>query len=285
MFPNNIDINGTQFTFVKQSRRGEVAIYTSGSLYARVGEKKVIEDKIALHKKFESFGFPVSPIVGQGAITAGSYYLEESLGEKCFSFLFQDDMKKFGMISPELFEKFLGVTEVFARAQLRSAISDKSTDSFSGLIGPKDLVKELPKFEEKILRRFDDAILELKVFPLVLTQGDFNPHNLFPIGVIDFEETYYGPFGYDLVTNIFSNNYFPETPGYEYIRLSSFTDEQKNLYYTCLDKICIQAGLPRVSAYREHFEFLRAIWLAKENHKLPKLQQWRYELFRKNYLE
>jgi len=118
----------------------------------------------------------------------------------------------------------------------------------------------------------------------VLTQGDFNPHNLFPEGVIDFEETYYGPAGYDLVTNIFSNTYFPETTGYEWIRLYSLTPEQKDIYYKRLDRIYTEAGLPAISDFCEHFEFLRAVWLTMRNHKTPKLQQWRYELFKKSYL-
>ena len=86
------------------------------------------------------------------------------------------------------------------------------------------------------------------------------------------------------MTNIFSNNYFPDTSGYEYIRLYSLTPEQKSLYYTRIDRIYTEAGLPKISEYREHFEFLRAIWLVRGNHRMPKLREWRYELFKKSYL-
>ncbi len=285
MDSETVVINGEIFKFVKRSRRGEVAVYTSGELYARVGEKSVIENMLALHQKFDGFGFPVAKIMGVGENDPAAYFLEESFGDKCFSFLFKDDFEKQGRVSEELFEKLISVAEKFARAQLRSAISEQVGDSFAKLVGPNDLHEELPEFSEKISTRYHEAVSTLKVFPSVLTHGDFNPHNLFPGGVIDFEETYYGPAGYDLVTNIFSNSYFPETPGYGWIRLYSLTPEQKNLYYTRLDKVYTEAGLPKISEYREHFEFLRAIWLVRGNHQAPKLQAWRYDLFKKAYFQ
>ncbi|MES2087993.1 MAG: aminoglycoside phosphotransferase family protein [Patescibacteria group bacterium] len=279
-----IIIDGKKFKIVRQSRRGEVTVYTSGKFYARVGKPEVVAAMLSLHKKFDSFGFPVAPTVGSGEFESQAYFIEESLGDECFSFLFKHDFDKDGVISPELFERFISVSEKFARAQLRSATVDMTDVSFTKLVGPDDLKDELPEFSQRISERYQQALTGLKVFPQVLTQGDFNPHNIFPKGVIDFEETYYGPAGYDLVTNIFSNEYFPSVTGYEYIRLSSFTDEQKALYYKRLDAIYIAAGLPKISDYLQHFEFLRAIWLVKRNHRMPKLQQWRYELFKKNYL-
>ena len=166
MDAEEITIEGKTFRFVKRSRRGEVAIYTSGDLYARVGEREVIERMLALHQKFDGFGFPVPVIMGRGEIAEGTYYLEESLGEQCFSRLFRDDIEKNGEISAELFEKFLKISEKFAKAQLRSAVSDKNLSTFAGLIGPQDLAKELPECGKKILRRFDETISALAVFPL-----------------------------------------------------------------------------------------------------------------------
>lgn len=278
-----IIINGEVFRLVKRSRRGEVAIYTSGKLYARLGEPGVVKEMMDLHKKFDRLGFPVPAIVGQGEMSAGAYYLEESLGEKRFSELFRDDMEKYGSISPELFEDFLEVSEKFARAQLRSAVSATEGLSLVDIVRPRDLAEELPEVGERLLKRFEEAVSVLTVFPSVLTQGDFNPHNLFPRGVIDFEKIYYAPYGYDLVTNICHINQFPESHDYEYYRGYSFSKEQESLYYERFDVIYVEAGLPKLSDHKEHFEYCRAIWSTARNHQMPKLQKWRYELFKKQY--
>lgn len=277
-------IDGKTFRLVKLSRRGEVSVYTSGDLYARVGERAVVESMLALHKKFEGFGFPVASIVGRGEISVGAYFLEESLGDKHFSELFFEDTQSRGTISPELFDQFVKTTEKYAEAQLRSAISDKNTDLFTVLIKPQDLAEELPEHGGKILKLYDEALVTLAQFPFVLTQGDFNPHNLFPRGVIDFEQTYYGPAGYDIVTNIFSINYFPKSTEYEYFQRYCFTAEQEHLYYERMDVLYLKMGLPKLSEYKKHLEYCRAIWATKQNFRAPKLQQWRYELFKKTYL-
>jgi|SRR3990167_6195978 len=277
-------IDGKTFRQVKLSRRGQVAVYTSGELYARVGERGVIERMLTLHKKFEEFGFPVPEIVGQGTLSDKGYFLEKSLGEKCFSYLFQDDIEKHSAVLPELFDKFISVTEKFAKAQLRTAGSDGSGTSLDELIRPRDLVKELPEYAEKILKLYEKAVSALKIFPLVLTQGDFCSHNLFPAGVIDFEKAYYAPAGYDIVTNIFQNDYFPVSRKYEYYQFYSLTDEHKALYYKRLDALYREAGLPKLSKYREHFKYCRAVWHTARNSRVPKLQKWRYELFKKEYL-
>jgi len=279
-----IIVDGKKFCLVKRSRRGEVFVYTSGKFYARVGESPVIEKMLVLHKKFDEFGFPVPAITGQGEIAAGAYYLEESLGEKRFSELFRDDMEKYGSISTGLFETFLRISEKFARAQLRSAAEEPNSLSLTDIVRPRDLAEELPEFGERILKRYNEALSALKVFPLVLTQGDFNPHNLFPTGVIDFEKIYYAPAGYDLVTNIFHINWFPESRDYEYYRGYSFTPKQQKLYYKRLDTLYMDARLPKLSEYQQHFEYCRAIWSTARNQFAPKLQHWRYELFKRQYM-
>ena len=284
MDAETVIIDGRTFRFVKRSRRGDVAVYTNGELFARVGEKSVIKRMTVLHKKFDSLGFPVPGFVSSGEINAGAYYTEESLGEKCFSQLFRDDMEKYGGISDTLFESFLKVTERFIRAQVSATVDVPEGLSLRGLIRPETLAEELPEYGEKIVRLFDEAVSAVASLPPVLTHGDFNPHNLFPRAVIDFEQTYCAPAGYDAVTNIFSINYFPASRNYEYYRWYSFTPEQERLYYTLLDRLYTEAGLPAISEYRKHFEYFRAVWATKQNFGAPKLRVWRYELFKKNYL-
>ena len=279
-----IIIGGKRFQFVKRSRRGDVSIYNSGELFARVGEQNVIEPMMTLHKKFVEFGFPVPEIVAQGEVDGKKYFLEKSLGEKFFSFLFEDDIKKYGVISPELFEKFISITEKFAWAQFQTKVSSANGLSLTDLIGPKDLAEELPEYGEKIMKLYGEALNKIKNLPLVLTHGDFCSHNLFPDGIIDFEKAYFAPVGYDIVTNIFQNKYFPTSREYEYFQYYVVSQEQENLYYERLDALYREAGLSEISKYREPFEFCRAVWHTARNNSSPNLQRWRYELFKKNYL-
>ena len=284
MSAEEIIINAKPFRFVKQSRRGEVAVYTCGELYARVGKRETVERILKLHKKFDGLGFPVPEIVGTGEISSDAYYLEKSIGEKPFSFLFEDDIKKYGVVSPELFEKFISISEKFALAQLNSVVHDKTAASITDIIRPTDLAEELPEFGEKILKLYDEAVSALRVFPTVLTHGDFCSHNLFPKGIIDFEKEYYAPAGYDIVTNIFQNKYFPASREYEYFQFYVLTEEHFDLYYRRLGALYRKAGLPELSEYRRHFEYCRAVWHTARNQRVPKLQKWRYEFFKKQYL-
>ena len=107
--------------------------------------------------------------------------------------------------------------------------------------------------------------------------------NLFLRGVIDFEQMYYAPIGYDLVSNIFSINYFPTSIEYEYYQWYAFTKEHEELYYRRLDALYVEAGLPSLSEYKTHFEYCRAVWATKMNFGAPKLREWRYEFFKKQY--
>lgn len=280
----NIVIEGKAFRLVGKSRHGGVVVYTNGDLYARVGSPGRVARLAAVHKRFNALGFPAPEILGSGEIAAGAYLLEKSLGEKSFSFLFQDDIARTGAVSPDLFEKFLAVTERFARAELRSAATAPAGPPLAALIRPEDLARELPAYGPKILALYDEAAEAVKALPLVLSQGDFCTHNLFPDGVIDFEEAYALPFGYDLVTNIFQNRYFPESRAYEYYQLYRLSGAQEDFYYRRMDALFAAAGLPALSRYRRPFEYCRAVWHTARNESAPRLQAWRYELFKRDYL-
>jgi len=71
------------------------------------------------------------------------------------------------------------------------------------------LFDELPHLQEITTNAFYKSQKRLSIFPTVFSQGDFNPHNLFPKGVIDFDMGFMAPFGYDLVTAILHTYAFP----------------------------------------------------------------------------
>lgn len=284
MSNETIQIEGKTFRFVMTNRTAEADVYTSGDLYLRIGKREAIERIYELHRKYESLGFSVARIVSRGESDGFVYFVEESLGEDCFSQIFKKDIDQLGKMSDESFEAFIDVTTRFTKAQIKTAVSADSVNLFSELIDPKGFAEELPEFSQKIIDHYNASLEAVKNFPVVLTHGDFNPHNLFPKGVIDFENIYYGPLGYDVVTNIFTTEWFPKEDGFEYKSLYHFSEDKISLYYEKMDQIFAEFRLPKLSDYRKHFEFFRAIWQARRNHHMPKIQQWRYELFKNKFL-
>ena len=51
-----------------------------------------------------------------------------------------------------------------------------------------------------------------------------------------------------------------------------------------IDSIATGANLPRLSEFKDDFEFCRASWSLVRMHKWPKLRQFRYDLFMQKFL-
>lgn len=114
--------------------------------------------------------------------------------------------------------------------------------------------------------------IDLATVPFVLCHGDFNAYNILPDGVIDFETTFNGPKGYDLVSAAASIEWFPTEGDYEIFAKYSFTPKQK------------QTLLSLQSEASTHFNaliLLRSVWGVVRMHHTPKLQAWRYAKFQK----
>ena len=111
------------------------------------------------------------------------------------------------------------------------------------------------------------------------------PNNLFPAGVIDLESSFYGPAGYDLITNIIHIDYFPVSPDYEFFQHYQFSEGQKEKYLTVVDTLYQSHDLPALSPYLSDFEFCRLVWSAVGMDKYPKLQKFRYDLLIEKFLK
>jgi Ser/Thr protein kinase RdoA (MazF antagonist) len=59
----------------------------------------------------------------------------------------------------------------------------------------------------------DDCIKKIesitKTLPIVWNHGDHNPYNIFTDGLIDLEDSFDGPLGYDTITALTQNFRFP----------------------------------------------------------------------------
>ena len=283
--PERIHLEGQEFSFVTGQRGGASAVYKSENTYIRIGNPEKIHADLALHKKMEEAGFPVAKVLMEGEENGQAYFIESSLGEKHLGKVFAEDVEKEGIISNERFEEFLSVAEQFARAQLTTRTETKDYEEFATGVLLERLCNELPDYAEKLRSRFEKVRERTAMLPFVITHGDFNPNNLYPEGVIDLEDSFHGPYGYDLVSAFSHINYFPNSKDYEYYAKYRFTADQKRQYYERLDAISIEADLPSLSEFEEDFEFCRAIWLVADNPNTPKLQKFRYDLIIEKFLQ
>jgi len=280
----NLNINGKMFELVRVQRGGTTGVYKCRNEYLRIGETVKIKRDLDFHKKMETFKFPIAKLVSEGEFGGKYYFIEQSLGEKHLGEQFAEDLINLEVISDEHFKIFLEIALHFAKAQLNTATEYKDMESFKYGIHLEVLCAELPQYKSKILNCFEEVTKRLLVFPFVITHGDFNPHNLYPKGAIDLADSFYGPFGFDLVTAIVHVNYFPTSGDYEYVTHYTFTSEQEAEYFRKMDSITAKAGLPALSDFKSDFEFCRGLWSLSNMQKWPKIQKWRYDLFISKFL-
>ena len=277
----SITIDGKVFYHVKTRAYTPVSIYKNEDSFLRIGPKDLIMPELDLHKRLLRFAFPVPQIVSEGEIDGKYYYIEASLGENLLGEMFCEDCEKSGTISGANFQKFLSVTEKFAKAQLKTAESETAFESFYHGVHIDYILKELPYLKEKTLAAFEKIKSRLSVMPTVLTHGDFNAYNLFEGGVIDFGNSFEAPAGYDLMSNIYQTYLFPKGEGFEMTRGYEFSAKQIEEYFSLLDDVYAQNNLPKLSDFADDFILVRTIWSAVRMQKKPKIQKWRYEKFEK----
>jgi hypothetical protein len=279
--PSEIVIDGTMYQHVKTRDYTPVSIFKHGQEFLRLGPKELINPELELHKKILAYGFPVPAIISEGEHEGNIYYIEASLGETLLGNVFWEDCKQDGQINKEHFASFLKLTEAFAEAQLKTATPERDDESFYIGIHMDLMEKELPELKPDLIRAFEKLRERTKSLPTVLTHGDFNAYNLAEGGVIDFGSIHNAPAGYDVVNNIYHTYGFPKSGDFESMRRYEFTEEQITEYFNSLDRIYTQAGLPKISEFKDDFIFAKAIWGTARMHKAPKLQQWRYTKLKK----
>lgn len=282
--PKHIELEGRQFEFVTGQRGDASAVYKADDAFIRIGSATKILPDLALHKKMEEFGFPVAKLIAEGEQNGQAYFVEASLGEKHFGKLFAEGIEERGTIPAPLFEEFISVSEKLAEAQLRTAVSSGSFETFAHGVHVDTMCEELPEKADLIQARFEEARERMQAVPFVITHGDYNPNNLYPAGLIDLEDSFYGPYGYDLVSAVCHIDSFPDSHEYEYFAKYRFTDEQKTEYFARMDAHSVRAGLPPLTKFKDDFEFCRALWLAARMQETPKMQQFRYDFLTERFL-
>jgi hypothetical protein len=280
-----VTINGRTFRLVKKRREAPMAVYRSDNRFLRIGDKENLQAELKMRDSLKEYGFPIPNRFKESKTEDGLYYyIEKSMGYKHFSQIFKDDIENKGDVSSRSFSEFLRVVKEFAVAQLNTKTSKHDYNEFTNAIDIKVLMKELSSYKKKIWNFYEEAKERFSIFPSVLTHGDFNSHNLYKRGVIDFENIFYGPAGYDLVSAVITPDYFPIRGDYEVVSPFRFSDEHKEKYFKVIDELYLENGLPRLSDYTKYFEFCRATWMTAKMGHMPKLHKFRTDLYIKNFL-
>ena len=265
------------FVYVKTRDCVSIKIYKSEdkTRFLRIGNKESLTKEVKLHKSLFQYGFPVPPIIAEGEEGQKAYYIERSLGEKHLGNIFRDEYTAIGKISDVHFDSLVLMSKRFVKAQLKTIQYKSDLESFySGTLMPV-VQKELPHLWNHVLSAYRLAVQKTAQFPFVLSHGDFNPHNIFERGVIDFGNAHHAPFGYDLVCNIYQEYNFPKIGNYESMRWFEFSEEQIGKYFLEIDDFFERNGLAKLSDFREDFIVFRIIRSTARIGKNTRLGQWR----------
>jgi hypothetical protein len=269
-------IDGKKYQYIKTRNQEPVSVYKGDGCFLRIGPKKIIQEEIDFHKNLLRLGFPIAELLQSGEHEGLFYFTEVSLGENSLSSIFKENFSNDRIVSDNDFEILLNITRKYLEAELRT-VSQKvfEVGKFEKMIHLDFILEELPLLKDKTSEAMKKAEENISRLPIVLSHGDFNPYNIFPKGVIDWERAGEAPLGYDITTNISQFLFFPVSGDFERIANYNFSNEQISKYWAEIDKICISKGFPKISDYFNDFLFTRCIWSVVRMHKTPKLQKWR----------
>ena len=280
-FSQQLTIDGKVFDFVDVQRDGSTAIYKNVSAYLRVGDVLKIQKDLARHKQMEGCGFPVAKLLAEGTIAGMAYFIEESLGDRHYGIIFKEETEEFGAIRDQTFDQFVDFCVRFAQAQLKTVTGEQDWPGFEKGIHLDILCQEMPAEKEKILSKYRAVQKKLAGVPFMLSHGDMTTFNILPKGIIDFEDSFMGPAGYDLGALVEHLNWFPESTDYEYYRLYDFTPAQRQRFLDRIDDVYSKVKLPKLSDHLAEFNFTRGIWFAVRMGHAPKLGKFRHDEIRK----
>ncbi|MBI4250737.1 phosphotransferase [Candidatus Uhrbacteria bacterium] len=275
---SSITIRGIRYSFVRKREQQDIRVYRARGGYLRIGPSTLVAKERKHSEVLHRMHFPVPDIISHGTYRDQGYFVERSIGTRQFGKIFISDCEQNGKISEQHMASFLRIISRYAAVQLAAQQKKKDWRAFGQSVHLPILQKELPNKSARLRRAYARAAERLSIFPFVVSHGDFNAHNIFPRGVIDMEHVCVAPAGYDLITVMTHIEAFPEVPGYEYRRLYSFSQHQKDSYLTFVDRFFTGAGLPPPSGYIKEFRFYRMVWSAARMQRHPRLQQWRYRL-------
>ena len=284
-----LKIEDEDFEFV-QSRLvegGEVYTNSSKTLYARVGPKESTLQEEIHQKSLAKRGYPVGTVESSGVLDDRRYYfIEKSLGDKHFGQIFAVDG---GVTSDANFEQFSSVLLRFLDAELDESNHLHTEFDVRQIIEFDELRAGYPDKDlsgvEKAIKKMSDALRGLTT---VYIKNDLNPFNVFPKGVIDFEYVYPGPIGYDVVSAVIFNSFFPknEIDGIE--QLYYYDEKQVNDHIAQVKEKLKNTNIDINDEIIQAYIVMKTIWAAVKNNSAIKNPEkksdfwdWRFAIMTK----
>lgn len=277
-----IIIDGEQYSLVLERERG-VGLYADAgrTRYVRIGTPAMVAKELSFHKELLANNFPVAKILAEGKRGDREYYIEKSLGNKHFGAIFREETDTTGEVSEESFSRLLQQVQAMHDAQERHVGAPVDAASLATSVQFGNLRAELPDDAATMDAAFAKIVNELANFPSCLTHGDFTSHNILHDGVIDFGDHFRGPVGFDMLNVMTAPFWFPKDAiNGEFTRGYRFSDAHIARLFDAVGVFTIGEHVIDLHTSFDAFFLLKAHWWTVRNHKMPKLQQWRYTHFR-----
>lgn len=278
---DQIKIEHETYHLVLKRRRG-ARLYTNNdrSKYLRIGQVEMIKNEFNFHRQLLQYGFPVARILSHGIWDGYSYWIEESLGNASLLEIFREDFRNHQTITNDHFTIFLHHAKSTLIAQCQASnIPTPPLHHLAQATSIVDMEAELPSWRGKIQEAWKKAEITLRNIPFCPTHGDFNAANIFEKGIIDFGDHFEGPVGYDIVTAITTPFWFPEDSSFEYVGGYAFSSEHIDTFLHECGTLKTPNGILNLRDIFDALFFIRSNWWSARNHKMPRIQAWRYHLY------
>ena len=207
--------------------------------------------------------FPVPEVTEIGQFPDGlGYFIEKSVGMENFGSSLGREYAATGSISDETFDTFREISLRFLAAQLKPSCRQTGPAQLQDGIQLENVQRENPDVAGLLEQAVTKAEERTQALPLVLTHGDLSPFNILPGGVIDFEERFVAPAGFDAITCIAFQRLWdhPKPDGAGTMRLWEFSRRQIADFLSQADELFAAQRLPPLSSFFDDFLMLKAIW-------------------------
>lgn len=274
--PQTLSIEGNTYEFVGGQKSG-AAVYRGKKEFLRVGPPDAIKRDLDFHRRMEAAKYPVATLVREGEYGSHYYFIERALGGISFRNYFSKDFEKNREVDARHFSYLSSIVEVLLSAQIHSITGAWDEKSLAEAIRLDELSDELPKARSALRKHFYEICERLHNFPAVITHGDCNPSNIYKQGIIDLEDSFIGPIGFDIASVIETQEWFPREGDYEFIAKFVFFENQKKTYINRFDRAFQKHGLPSFKDHYDDFAFCRGVWLCAGMGEWPKTRDWRFQ--------
>ena len=175
---------------------------------------------------------------------------------------------------------FRAINLQFLTAQINLSCRQIGPSELRGGIQMANVLHQNPDVADLLEQAVAKAEERMLGLPLVLTHGDLSPFNIMPGGVIDFEERFIAPAGYDAITCIAFQRLWdhPMSDGTGTMRLWDFDPRQIAGFLSQADDLFAAQGLPPLSGFFDDFLMLKAIWALSyekpDDLQSPQMRRW-----------